>query len=93
MTQSPIPAACQSLIDRIDDQSITVGIIGLGYVGLPLIDAFSQAGIRCLGFDVDQAKIDSLADNRSYIKHISDELIASWKESPWIRCHLRHVAT
>ena len=82
MTDSTLPKACQALIDRIEDRSITVGIIGLGYVGLPLIDAFNQAGFTCLGFDVDQTKVDSLAKNQSYIKHISNETIASWKHGP-----------
>jgi UDP-N-acetyl-D-glucosamine dehydrogenase len=47
-----------------------VGVIGLGYVGLPLIRAFTSNGFRCMGFDVDQVKVDKLLAGQSYIKHI-----------------------
>lgn len=69
---------CQSLIDAIGDRSCTVGVIGLGYVGLPLIDAFTDAGFKCLGFDVDSAKVESLTRGESYIKHIESDKIAGW---------------
>lgn len=68
----------QSLVESIKDRSCTVGIIGLGYVGLPLIDAFTNAGFRCLGFDVDAQKVESLKRGKSYIKHIDDSKIAAW---------------
>jgi len=73
-----VSSRCQSMIDSIQARQCTVGIIGLGYVGLPLIDAFTSAGFQCLGFDVDQSKIASLKDGKSYIKHISDQTIARW---------------
>ena len=68
------------LSTSIADKSAVIGIIGLGYVGLPLIDAFTRAGFRCQGFDVDQSKIDSLKAGKSYIKHISSEKVAGWIE-------------
>mgnify|MGYP001827491352 CR=1 FL=1 len=71
---------CQSFLDSVKDRSCTVGVIGLGYVGLPLIDAFTNAGFRCLGFDVDSSKVQSLKQGRSYIKHIDDSKIAAWSE-------------
>ncbi|GIT28734.1 MAG: hypothetical protein Ct9H300mP1_07800 [Planctomycetaceae bacterium] len=61
----------QSLHAAIQDKSARIGIIGLGYVGLPLANAFINAGFTVLGFDVDQAKVDRLAAGESYIKHIS----------------------
>lgn len=70
--------SCQDLIEAISDRSATVGVIGLGYVGLPLIDAFTTAGFRCLGFDVDPKKIDALAAGTSYIKHIGDSTVSGW---------------
>ena len=51
--------SCQSLLRAIADRTCTVGVIGLGYVGLPLIDAFTQAGFQCIGFDVDPGKVKS----------------------------------
>ncbi len=51
-----------------------IGIIGLGYVGLPLADAFHTGGCRVLGFDIDQAKIDALATGTNYLKHLGAEM-------------------
>ena len=62
------------LAKKIADRTALVGVVGLGYVGLPLIRAFVDAGFRTLGFDVDDAKVTQLRDGRSYIGHIS----ASW---------------
>jgi UDP-N-acetyl-D-glucosamine dehydrogenase len=56
-----------------------IGVIGLGYVGLPLIQAFVRAGFRTLGFDVDEAKIQRLKRGESYIGHIPSEWIAKWQ--------------
>ncbi|MCH8829607.1 MAG: nucleotide sugar dehydrogenase, partial [Planctomycetes bacterium] len=69
------------LEQKIAGKTAVIGVIGLGYVGLPLINAFTTAGFRCLGFDVDQAKIDALAVGRSYIKHISSDVVAGWIEA------------
>ncbi len=66
------------LLSRIEHQQAVVGVIGLGYVGLPLIDAFTKAGLTCLGFDIDPKKVQSLSNGQSYIKHIASEQIAGW---------------
>jgi UDP-N-acetyl-D-glucosamine dehydrogenase len=67
-----------SLEQAIQNKTATVGVIGLGYVGLPLIRAFIAAGFRTMGFDVDQAKVDQLLAGRSYIKHIPAEWIGRY---------------
>ena len=59
-------------------KTLTVGVVGLGYVGLPLIDAFYRGGIRSLGFDVDPTKVESLNAGKSYIEHIPSERIKEW---------------
>ena len=69
-----------SLLEKIKNKSLTVGIVGLGYVGLPLIDAFYRAGCKCLGFDVDPNKIESLNAGKSYIEHIPSETIQKWRD-------------
>ncbi|MDR2437959.1 MAG: nucleotide sugar dehydrogenase [Planctomycetaceae bacterium] len=63
---------------RIADKTALVGIIGLGYVGLPLIRAFIKAGFRTLGFDVDPKKIEKLKAGESYIAHIPSEWIKKY---------------
>lgn len=55
---------------KIEARTALVGVIGLGYVGLPLCRAFTDAGVRVLGFDVDTAKIAALARGESYLKHL-----------------------
>src|SRR5215469_15706142 len=60
----------EALLAKIESSAVRVGIIGLGYVGLPLARAFSDRGIAVLGFDVDPAKVDRLQQGESYIKHI-----------------------
>jgi UDP-N-acetyl-D-glucosamine dehydrogenase len=66
----------ESLRSKIASGDFLVGVIGLGYVGLPLVHAFHQGGpkIRILGFDNDPAKIESLRDGRSYLKHFGEEM-------------------
>ena len=66
------------LAGKIADKSAKIGIIGLGYVGLPLISAFTNAGFRCIGFDVDEEKVRTLKQGRSYIKHLASERVADW---------------
>ncbi|MFO1023392.1 MAG: nucleotide sugar dehydrogenase [Planctomycetales bacterium] len=67
-----------SLEQAIQNKTAKVGVIGLGYVGLPLIHAFTKAGFTCLGFDVDQSKVDALKAGKSYIKHLDSKIIQDW---------------
>jgi UDP-N-acetyl-D-glucosamine dehydrogenase len=63
------------LLDKINNRSAKVGIIGLGYVGLPLALEFAKKGFVVIGFDVDEKKIPLLQKGKSYIKHIKEEKI------------------
>ncbi len=60
---------------KIEDGRVKVAVVGLGYVGLPLILAFAEAGLQVLGLDIDAKKIDSLRKGQSYIAHISSDII------------------
>lgn len=60
---------------RIQNKEAVIGIIGLGYVGLPLARAFTISDFKVLGFDVDSDKVNKLSVGKSYIKQISDETI------------------
>ena len=68
------------LLTRIQSKSARVGVIGLGYVGLPLARAFTAAGFRVLGFDVDPHKVARLTAGRSYIKQIPDDAVRGMRE-------------
>lgn len=63
-------------LKKIENKTAKVGIIGLGYVGLPLGLEFALKGFEVLGFDLDERKIKFLEQKKSYIKHISEEKIA-----------------
>jgi len=65
----------KKLLDKIANKTARVGILGLGYVGLPLARTFCGAGFRVLGFDIDPAKVKALNAGRSYIKHIPSRMI------------------
>ena len=66
---------------KIECRSLTVAVIGLGYVGLPLVNVFWQAGVKVVGFDIDKAKIRKLANGESYISHFAPERIAKMNAS------------
>ena len=59
-----------NLLRKIRSRQAGIGVIGLGYVGLPLVIEFCRAGFPVTGFDVDPKKVGSLKKGRSYIKHI-----------------------
>lgn len=61
----------RELVKRIEARDARIGVIGLGYVGLPLVIAFVKAGFKVTGFDIDKEKVDALNSGRNYIKHIS----------------------
>jgi UDP-N-acetyl-D-glucosamine dehydrogenase len=60
----------EALQRRISRREYTVGVIGLGYVGLPLVLRFGEVGFRVIGFDIDAPKIKQLNDGASYIQHV-----------------------
>lgn len=65
-----------TLREKIDQQEALIGVIGLGYVGLPLVHRFWEEGFAVLGFDTDETKVERLKRGQSYIKHIPDSWIA-----------------
>src|SRR5215475_1732709 len=69
-----------SLKQKIESGSAVVGVIGLGYVGLPLLAAFHRAGFPTIGFDIDPAKINALHKGESYLKHLGDSFVKELKQ-------------
>jgi UDP-N-acetyl-D-glucosamine dehydrogenase len=75
------PDAFQSLRDKIEGRTARVGIIGLGYVGLPLARVFAEHGFPVLGFDIDARKVAQLHEGKSYIGHIPSAVIQEMRRS------------
>ena len=69
------------LIQSIETRQSLIGVIGLGYVGIPLSICFLEAGFQVLGFDQDQAKVDSINKGQSCLSHIDNSLIDSYVTS------------
>jgi UDP-N-acetyl-D-glucosamine dehydrogenase len=70
-----------ALEQKLRDKSALVGVIGLGYVGLPLVQAFVKAGFHTIGYDIDPEKITTLQAGKSYIRHIRDRWIKQYVRS------------
>lgn len=64
------------LVNKLKSKSGTIGIVGLGYVGLPLALRFAEEGFKVVGFDIDPSKVDMVNRGESYIEHISSSLIS-----------------
>ncbi len=84
----PIPASptqstpeADRLIARFASRQATVGVVGLGYVGLPLVRAMHDAGHRVIGFDIDESKIHLLKQGQAYLKHLGDDLVSELASS------------
>ena len=60
----------RSFLDKLDNNSATIGVVGLGYVGLPVAARFLDVGLSVVGFDIDPVKVEILQQGRSYIEHI-----------------------
>ena len=65
----------------IDERQAAIGIIGLGYVGIPLVLEFVDKGFKTFGFDIDQSKVDSLLSGKTYINHIPAKSIQALNQS------------
>jgi UDP-N-acetyl-D-glucosamine dehydrogenase len=74
-------SAAATLAARIEARSATVGVIGLGHVGLPLALTVAGAGYRVLGFEIDPVKVVSLNEGRSYISHIDANLVRAPRDA------------
>jgi UDP-N-acetyl-D-glucosamine dehydrogenase len=67
----------EDLLAKIEKREARAGVVGLGYVGLPLAMAYADAGYGVLGYDVDAAKVEALKAGRSYIGDVADEQVAA----------------
>ena len=67
----------QNLLAALADKSAVIGIIGIGYVGLPLCLRFAEAGYKTIGFDIDPAKVDKLNAGQTFINKIINYLVVN----------------
>ena len=63
------------LLEKLRSREALIGIVGLGYVGLPLCLTYAEVGYRVLGLDIDEAKVDAINQGMSYINHIDGERV------------------
>lgn len=68
------------LIEKLHSRQALIGIVGLGYVGLPLSLTYAEVGYQVLGLDIDQVKADAINQGKSYIEHIDAERVARAKQ-------------
>tara|TARA_Y100000588_G_scaffold372275_1_gene444631 strand:+ start:3472 stop:4776 length:1305 start_codon:yes stop_codon:yes gene_type:complete len=68
------------LLEKIQKKEAHIGVVGLGYVGLPLVIEFCKAGFSVIGLDIDEDKVEALSKGKSFIKHIPDEKIQALNE-------------
>lgn len=71
----------KDLQSKIENRSALIGVIGLGYVGLPLLKAFHEAGFPVLGFDIDPRKIEFISKGENYLKHLGADYITDMAKS------------
>lgn len=65
----------RELIQKLENKTAVIGIVGMGYVGLPLMLRYCEVGYKVIGFDIDERKVSSLSEGRSYIDHIPSSSI------------------
>src|SRR5215469_12529307 len=77
MSEVALPQIARERYERLEARTAKIGVIGLGYVGLPLSLLFSEAGFRVTGFDIDANKVSTLNQGGSYIVRIPETEIAA----------------
>ncbi len=81
MAENSLNLIHSELINNLIQKKSKIGIIGLGYVGLPLSIAFSESGYKVVGFDIDYDKVNKINDGKSYINHLPNSTIKKLKKS------------
>ena len=82
----------KQLLDKIAGREAVIGIVGLGYVGLPLAVAFAQEGFKVIGVDVDTGKIDLLNRGESYVEDIPSAILGPLVDSGLISATTDYAA-
>lgn len=78
-------ASAQALLDRLEGRSALVGVVGLGYVGLPVAVTFAEAGFSVLGVDPDRERVASIEEGRSYLHDVPDDRVGAGRKAGKLR--------
>lgn len=78
---TPYPKLAKELIEKFNNRTATVGVMGLGYVGLPLLACFHDAGMKVIGYDIDPEKPKLLHQGEHYLPHLGADLCRAFKGS------------
>ena len=78
---TPAERSIDHLLEKISNKKYTIGIVGLGYVGLPLMWTFHEKKMPVMGFDIDSAKVEAIKAGKSYIKHLGEPMMKKLSES------------
>src|ERR1044071_6931158 len=81
MKPRDFPLLKETLLRRLRQREALIGIVGMGYVGLPLALRYAEVGYRVVGVDIDEAKVQALNSGRSYIEHISPGAIEAARKN------------
>ncbi len=76
-----LPPLAQALIERFQNRKARVGVVGLGYVGLPLAVALAEAGLEVIGVDLDPSKVEALNQGKSYVEDVAESRLVPLVES------------
>src|SRR2546430_16987561 len=85
MLAATLSSPADDLQMKLDNRTAIIGIIGLGYVGLPLVNATARARFQVLGFDIDEAKINQLNNGNSYLVTVPGTAIQEHKSAGLFR--------
>ena len=75
----------KKLLSSLKDNKASIGIIGMGYVGLPLAIAYAESGFKVLGIDIDKNKVNKINNSISYINHIPGERLTILVDSNYLK--------
>ena len=75
----------KELIKKINSKEVKIGIVGMGYVGLPLIIEFAKQNFKVIGFEIDKERVEKINNGKSYIHHIDDDQIQVMRSNKLIQ--------
>lgn len=90
---SALPSHAKKLDEKIRNKTARIGVVGLGYVGLPLAIEFARKGFQTVGIDLDPSKIASLKKGKNYIQDIADEHVQACVESGTFRAQADYTGS